>query len=144
MKLNEQPDAVAALTAAIGPTIAYHISECRRGGFIVIVDGAIDSGWTTLPEAILAMGDVAANRYGKSAVAPERATVVQGDRSRVEDDPELDRAADVAGPYAPRLHPMRQAPDGSLGRGMAGLRRAAQVVLVVLVVGGTAMWRGAA
>jgi hypothetical protein len=142
--LNEQPDAIAALTAAIGPSLGYHISECSHGGYIVIVDGAVHCARTTLPEAITAMGEVAANRYGKSATSPERAAVVtpRGDPSRVEDDPALDHAADVAGPYGPRPATRRQS-DGRLDRTMEHLRRTAQVALLVLVIGGTAMWRGA-
>lgn len=144
MKLNEQPDAIAALTAAIGASIGYHISECSHGGFIVLVDGAIHCACSTLPEAIMAMGSVAANRYGQSATAPEHAPVVRPRSGRVEDDPDLDGAADAAAPYAPRPHPMRRPPDGIIGSTMAQVRRAAQVLFLALVIGGTAVWRGAA
>lgn len=140
MTLNEQPSAIAALTAAVGPSIGYFISECAHGGYIVYVDGAIHCARTNLHEAIAAMGDVAANRYSRSATPPERPTVVQGDRGRVEDDPDLDHATDVAGPYAPRPRPMRRPPEGMLGRAMAQVRRAAQVLLFVLVIGSAALW----
>jgi hypothetical protein len=136
--LNEQPNAIAALTAAIGPSVGYHISECKHGGFIVIVDGAIHCARSTLPEAIQAMGKVAADRYGKSATDPEHAAVVRPQSDRVEDDPDLDGAADVAGQYGPE----RRAPNVARGSPFSqAMRRTAQVVLFVLMIGSAAMSR---
>lgn len=143
MKLNEQPDAIAALTAAVGPSIGYFISECAHGGYIVYVDGGIHCARSTLHEAITAMGDVAASRYGQSATAPEHAVVVKPWSGRVEDDPELDGAADAAAAYGPRSPTMRSPREDYLSRGMAQMRRAAQVLFLALVIGGAAVWRGA-
>lgn len=149
--LNEQPSAIAALTAAIGPSVGMHVSECKNGGFILIVDGAIHSahsyGWK-LSEA---MADVMATRYSKPFVRPEHAKdvtypdVLGDDPVPVENDPELDRAAGVAGPYAPARPSMRRPSDGGT---MEHLRRtalrSAQAIVIALVIGGTAIWRGAA
>lgn len=143
-QLNEQPSAIAALTSAVGPSLAYHISECAHGGYIVIVDGAVHCACTYLHEAIDAMGRVAASRYGQSATSPGQAAIVQRDTSRVEDDPDLDHAADVAGPYGPR-RPARRMPDGNIERAMEYARRTAQsLVLAVLIGGSVVMWRGVA
>ena len=66
----------ATLTAAIGPTIGYYVARCKHGGYVVMVDGVIHSAHTSLVEAIEAMGSVAANQYGESALRPEGATDV--------------------------------------------------------------------
>ena len=135
--LNEQPSAIAALTSAVGPSLAYHISECKHGGFIVVVDGAVHCARTTLPEAIQAMGKVAADRYGQSATPPEDAPLVAHDDDDplpVEDDPGLDGP-----PRVMRPRPMRR-PTDPMGRAMAHARHTAQALAVALLIGGAFVW----
>jgi hypothetical protein len=123
------------LTRAIGPTVGYHISQCKHGGFIVCVNGAIHAARSTLIEAVQAMGRVAANQYSEAAEPPERAREVTP--LPVEDDPSLDN-------NLPRYvrPPQMQSPRR---RGLwtaARLRKTAQAALIALVVGWTAMVRG--
>ena len=137
-RLHEQPSAIAALTSAVGPSLAYHISECAHGGYIVIVDGAVYCACTHLYEAIAAMGVVASSRYGQAATPPERASVMPSHDLPVEDDPELDGTPRAFRPHAPRQ------PESFAGHVMSHVRRSAQAWLLVLVITGAVLWKGAA
>lgn len=122
------------LTAAIGPALGYHVSQCSDGGYIVLVDGKVRAARSTLHEAIAVMGDIAADKFGESPEPPERA-------ADVTQNPVGQAAARMAKRFA--RPPQTQstpsdAPAHSSGGNLAGtaerVRTMAALVLAVLMM----------
>lgn len=114
------------LAEAIGPTVGYHVSQCKHGGYIVVVDGAIHAACTTLAEAMAAMGRVAASQYNETAEPPERAHDVTPHGGEIDRLPRM-------------LRPVPASPKPPDPTGVP-IRQTAVLVLVAITAFAGALW----
>jgi hypothetical protein len=127
------PIAVEQLGLVFGPSMSVHVSECKHGGFLVIVDGAVHSAWTHGWEVREALGHVMADKYGKAFTPPVEARDVTPGGPAVR-PPVGDAARDMARRFAPdKQQPAGNGPSPTLSE-----RTRSTVSLALMVLLGCA------